>query len=491
MYYTKLEKVFHNINLAQDIERVLGWDAATMMPIGSAPRRSEQLEFLALYMHDQLGNPALQEWALESESENLNELQKANLNEMKRQIIHGTSLDRKLVSAWTHAKNKSEIVWREAKINNDFAMLRPYLEEVFKLASEVASAKSDKLKCTPYEALMDEFDPGTRQNEIDQLFAELQPFLKELLPHAMEKQKKPLDFGGHYPVATQKELFKKIITQLGFDFSKGRLDESSHPFCGGSTEDIRITTRYRENDFTSALMAVIHETGHALYEAGLPSDWAYQPVGSACGMAMHESQSLLFEKQVGLHSQFISYVSPLLNQSFGLDENTFSASHLKTHLTYVEPGFIRVDADEVTYPLHIILRYDLEKGLIEGRYQVKDLPELWRERMKTLLGISPKTDTEGCLQDIHWPSGAIGYFPSYTLGAIIAAQLFGEAQKQEPSIVNDLEQGNVKTLVSWLRKNIHQVGSSQSRQDILKQATGMPLSLEPFKTHLTNRYLKS
>jgi carboxypeptidase Taq len=276
---------------------------------------------------------------------------------------------------------------------------------------------------------------------------------------------------------------------LGFDFAHGRLDESAHPFTGGVPDDVRITTRYDEGDFTKSLMAVLHETGHALYELGLPRAWRYQPVGRARGMTVHESQSLLIEMQACRSRAFLELAAPILREAFGGEGPAWEPENLARIYTEVKPDFIRVDADEVTYPAHVILRYRLEKQMVAGGLEVADLPAAWGAEMKGLLGIVPPNDRLGCLQDIHWPDGAWGYFPTYTLGAMTAAQLFEAAQRADPDVYPGIGRGDFGPLRAWLRSNVHGQGSLLSTEDLLVHATGRPLDAGIYLAHLRARYL--
>jgi carboxypeptidase Taq len=276
---------------------------------------------------------------------------------------------------------------------------------------------------------------------------------------------------------------------LGFDFSHGRLDISLHPFCSGVPEDVRITTRYDEEDFTTGLMAVLHETGHALYDRGLPAQWRHQPVGDAHSMALHESQSLIIEMQACRSRQFIDYVAPLMREAFGGSGPSWEADNIHRLYTRVEPGLIRVDADEVTYPEHIILRYRLERALIGGDLDLADLPTAWNEGMQNMLGITPPSDREGCLQDIHWPDGAWGYFPTYTLGAMTAAQLYDAARRADSEMEPGIARGDFGPLMRWLGAHVHAKASSLSPDALLTEATGKSLDVAVFKHHLEQRYL--
>tara|TARA_B100000405_G_scaffold293490_1_gene245807 strand:- start:117 stop:959 length:843 start_codon:yes stop_codon:yes gene_type:complete len=276
---------------------------------------------------------------------------------------------------------------------------------------------------------------------------------------------------------------------IGFDFDFGRLDVSRHPFCGGSPDDVRITTRYDEDDFTSSLMGVLHETGHAMYERGLPEAWRRQPVGNALGMSIHESQSLLIEMQVCRSRPFIEWAAPIMKAAFNGSGPAWETENLYRLYTRVKPDFIRVDADEVTYPAHVILRYRLERALLDGDMTLDELPAAWNDGMKELLGIVPPTDREGCLQDVHWYDGAWGYFPTYTLGAMSAAQLYAAACDADAAIPAGIFDGDFYPLMTWLRENVHGKGRLVTSVDLLTAATGQPLATDVFVDHLKSRYL--
>ncbi|MBL8706893.1 MAG: carboxypeptidase M32, partial [Rhodospirillales bacterium] len=303
------------------------------------------------------------------------------------------------------------------------------------------------------------------------------------------RRPKPVPLPGPFPADKQRALGRRLMESIGFDFAHGRLDESAHPFTGGIPDDVRITTRYDEEDFTRGLMGVLHETGHALYERGLPARWRLQPVGDARGMALHESQSLLMEMQACRSRAFVTFAAPLMRAAFEGIGPAWDAENVYRIYTRVEPGFIRVDADEVTYPAHVILRYRLEKAMIAGELDLADLPGAWNEGMKSLLGIVPPDDRLGCLQDIHWPDGAWGYFPTYTLGAMAAAQLFAAAKQAVPGLVEDIARGDFQPLMAWLVQNVHGQGSRGTTDEILAAATGAPLGDAAFRAHLQARYI--
>ena len=490
MAYPTLEERFKRLSDIDGALAVLEWDHQVMMPRGGNETRAEQLATLRQIRHELLTDQQTDALLDEAEFDvgQLDAWQSANLREMRRAYTRAVAVEPALVAALARATVRAEMTWREARANADFKSLEPALAEVVRLTREEAAAKAEALGLAPYDALLEGYEPGISSTQIDALLDPLGSFLPDFLEQVLARQPAPLPLEGPFDLARQMTLGRRLMTQLGFDFARGRLDESAHPFCGGVPDDIRMTARYEEADVTSGLMAILHETGHALYNAGLPQAWRHQPVGEARGMAVHESQSLLIEMQVCRSPAFLGYLAPLLASTFGRDDPALSADNLYRRAIHVERGYIRVDADEVTYPLHVILRYRLEKALLGGRLEIADLPGAWNEGMRALLGLTPPDDRLGCLQDIHWPVGAIGYFPCYTLGAIMAAQLFDAAKGAEPEILPALERGDFRPLLGWLRANVHAQGSLLDSPDLLVRATGRPLELQPFLDHLRARY---
>ncbi len=491
--YSKLENRFTRLGLLEETSGILHWDSAAIMPPGAALARGEQVAQLKALSHNLLANGETADLiAAALEQQDLNQWQKTNLELIRRKWLRATVIPEDLVIALSKACSASETVWRNARIAADFEMVRPYTETVLSLVREAGTAVAEKLDLSLYDALLDQFEPGARSQEIDPLFDDLTQWIPGFLDDVLTAQDRrpPIQMPeGPFAVATQRELAVTFMSALGFDFDYGRLDISLHPFCGGTPDDIRITTRYDENDFTSALMGVLHETGHAMYERGLPKDYRRQPVGAALGMSIHESQSLLVEMQVCRSREFLDYAAPLARASFNGTGTAWDVDNLYRLYTKVERGFIRVDADEVTYPAHVILRYQLEKALINDEMKLADLPAAWNQKMQTLLGITPPTDREGCLQDIHWFDGAWGYFPTYTLGAMTAAQIYRAAVQADPAISAGIPAGNFTPLMAWLRQNIHASGSLVPAAELLKQTTGQPLDPQVFKDHLKRRYL--
>ncbi|WP_419797794.1 MAG: carboxypeptidase M32 [Terasakiella sp.] len=490
--YTQLEKKFKRAEVLGEASAMLHWDLAAMMPKGGAQARAEQLALLATLKHSMMTEPALGDLLNEAEHDGgLEDWQAANLYEMRRTYTHATALDEDLVEAISRATSTCEGIWREARPDGDFTRVAPALKEVLNLSRQSAQAKAQKLDCGLYDALLDQYEPGGKAADIDPIFARLEEFLPDFLQSVLEKQKgkTPIRPKGPFAIEKQEALGRKFMSALGFDFDHGRLDVSAHPFCGGVPDDIRLTTRYDENDFTSAMMGVLHETGHALYERGLPKEWRYHPVGAARGMSMHESQSLLVEMQVCRSDAFLRYAVPHMSAAFQGKGEEWGLENFIRLYREVKPGFIRVDADEVTYPAHVILRYKLERALIEGDMEIEDIPAAWNDLMEKMLGIRPENNRDGCMQDIHWFDGAWGYFPTYTLGAMTAAQIFDAAQKALPSLDDDIASGRFDRLMSWLRTNIHGQGSKLSTSEILKHATGKTLDPKVFITHLKKRYM--
>jgi len=494
-HYQTLEKVFQKLNDIDQAKSVLHWDMAVHMPAGGAEARSEQLATLSDVSHAIItdrGIKSLLEGAA-SEKNTLDAWQVANLREMKRRWQHATAVPQRLVSDLTRAGAECEMVWRKARAENDFKSFAPHLKKVVGITREIAKAKGAALGCSPYDALLDQYDPGRTSAQVDVVFKDLEAFLPEFTGQVLEKQRsqgEPLALEGSFPIETQKQLSEKVLDIVGFDRNKGRLDTSHHPFCGGYPTDVRITTRYNENEFLSSVMAVLHESGHAMYEAALPASWYSQPVGQARGMSVHESQSLITEMQAGRNPGFIRYIAPILQKAFGGKGDSWDAENLVRLCNQAKPSFIRVDADEVTYPAHIILRYYIERYLIGGEMEVEDLPDAWAQGMQKFLGITPDTDANGCMQDIHWTDGSFGYFPTYTLGAIYAAQLFASAKETNGDVVPGLERGDFAPMITWLNEKIHQQGSYYATaDDLITAATGKPLDVETYKAHLKARYL--
>ncbi|MFP6747953.1 MAG: carboxypeptidase M32 [Alphaproteobacteria bacterium] len=471
---------------------MLHWDAAAMMPRGGAAARAEQLATLSLIAHEMLCEAAVKDLLDEAETavEGLGAWQRANLREMRAKWSHATALPGALVAAMSRAGSACEMVWRTAREADDFAALRPCLGEVVTLVRQAAAAKAEAFACPPYDALLSQYEPGLRAADIDRHFDALADFLPDLLERVLARQVPPPAAPERVSAAVQEQLSRHLLAALGFDFEHGRLDIYHHPFTGGVADDVRLTTRYDEADPLGSLYPALHEGGHGMYERGLPLEWRYQPVGQAMGMGVHESQSLLIEMQVCRGDAFLGYLAPLLTEIGGLSGSAWEGPGLARRVRHVARSLIRVEADEVTYPLHIIHRYRLEKALLSGDLAVADLPGAWRDGMKHLLGVEAPNDRDGCMQDIHWMDGAFGYFPTYTLGAMAAAQMYQAAATALPELSDYLARGNFAPLMNWLADHIHGLGRLHAgADDLLRAVTGAPLDGAVFRKHLENRYL--
>ena len=489
--YARLTARFARIATINEASSVLGWDASAMMPPGGGAARGDQLAVLAGLAHGLLTAPEVAD-DLAAADARTDEWDVANLGLMRHAHTRATAIPEDLVEAQARANSACEKVWREARRNSDFAAVSPYLAEVVTLTRHAADAMAPALGLSPYDALMDGYQRGIGAADVGPVFARYEAFLRDALPRAEERQARqpaPVELQGVFPADRQEGLCRHLSARAGLEFDHARLDRSTHPFCGGTPTDVRITTRYNEADPAQALMGVLHETGHALYERGLPAGYARQPVGGAAGMAAHESQSLIVEMQSCRSDPFLAWLGPELHGAFGGAAEPYAPANLSRLWRRIERGLIRVDADEMTYPAHVILRFRLEQALVAGDLQVADLPGAWHDGLTALLGVAPPDDARGCLQDIHWYDGAFGYFPSYTLGAMAAAQLMATARREVEDLDAGLGRGDLGPLVAWLRLRVHGQGSRLGFNDLLREATGKPLDPADFEAHLTARYL--
>ena len=489
--YDKLKQIFHEAALSSDISGILHWDMSTTMPKNSRENRAEQLAYLSKIHHKLISSTDVGQLIDSAKKEQLDEENDSNLREMEREYIMSSALPSDLVQKLSSASAKCEGIWEEARKKSDFKIVQPHLEELIKLSKEESLILSDKLNCSPYEALINKFEPQSKEKEIKNIFENLEIFLVPLVDKIIEKQSKEkfLSISSQMTLEQQKEIGLYLMKSIGFDFTRGRLDTSEHPFCGGAYQDIRITTRYNEKDPFSSLEGIMHETGHAIYELNLPEKWKYQPVGQSRGMAMHESQSLLIEMQITRSLSFKKFLSTILKNKFNLTNNCWDFENIYRIGTRVNKSFIRVESDEVTYPLHIILRFNLEQKLFNDEIKIKDIPELWNAEYKRLFNNDIDNDSNGCLQDVHWYAGLFGYFPTYSLGALTAAQLAYQLRTDITNLDNQIEKGNFKELLQWLKTNVHSKASLYSSSDILQQVTNSKLNVKYFEDYIKNRYL--
>lgn len=494
--YQQLIERFQQISRLDHAITYLSWDQMVMMPVKGNDSRAEAMAELASIRHHCLTAPEVSEWFDDVDNKGSSAwlaTEQAMLREMRRKWQEALCLPAELVRAKVVAGARCEHGWRQQRPENDWSGFLENFKPVVELAREEAGHRLEvaggQLN-SPYEALLDLYCTGDSLSLVESVFDVLRSELPSLLQRIQERQAGAgQGLSGHYPVAAQQQLNEKLMRCLGFDFESGRLDQSMHPFSLGTAGDTRITTRYRTTDFLDALNATAHETGHASYEGGLPSAWKGSPLGGHRNMCIHESQSLLFEKQIVLSRAFCRFFTPAIHQLLP-DSKAYDADALWNANTVVAPGFIRVEADEVSYPLHIMLRYEIERDLINGKIEACDIPELWNDKMQGYLGISTEGDfNQGCLQDIHWTDGGFGYFPSYTMGAVNAAQIFTAIKNEHPDWQAELEQGELGFIRHWLSEKIWQKGCMLESQELMVSATGEASNPQHYIRHLEARYL--
>jgi carboxypeptidase Taq len=419
--------------------------------------------------------------------------ERADLAEMRRTYVHAAAVPKELQAAKARVSQALQAVWTRAKPENDWAAFEPGFAELLTITREVAHAKAEALGTTPYGALIDGYDPGVGEAMIDPVFADLAANLPGLIAEIRERQAgwpEPFPFGG-MPADRQAAMSHKIAVAVGHDPDHFRIDSAPHPFSvPHSPGDVRFTTRYDVDNVRFALLATLHEAGHAMYEFNLPREFAFRPGGMARGMTVHESQSLSLEMMAGRSREFLQWLAPQLAAEYGGDPARWAFSNVLNTWRRLDDGYVRVEADELSYPLHVILRYRLERALIGGELQPSDVPAAWNELFQKLLGRVPPDLAHGPLQDIHWAAGLMGYFPNYAMGSMLAAQLFERATADEPEILPALARGDFGPYFAWVKPRVHARASLVSFDTLVREATGAPLSAEAFKRHVRRRYLE-
>lgn len=488
--YTSLVASFTKLYRYQHLAQIVAWDQAAMMPSKGNDARSAAMAELAVLMHDTLTAPQLAAALAAATTEVSDPVEAASLREMQRQWRTANVLPASLVEAKALAGRHCEHAWRTQRTANDWAGFLANWKPLVACVRQEATLLAEATGLSRYDALVDTYEPGMTTAIIEPMFADLARWLPALIRDVVARQQTEhvLTPTGPFPIAAQRALGLEIMHLLGFDFDAGRLDISVHPFCGGVPEDVRITTRYSETDFVQALMGIVHETGHARYEQRLPRAWVHLPLGQARSMGIHESQSLAFEMQLGRSRPFLALIAPLVKKHLG-DDPAFDVDNLVKLYTRVRPGTIRTESDELTYPMHIMLRFEIERAIVEGALEPEDVPTIWNEKMAAYLGQDTRGDyANGCLQDIHWTDGAFGYFPSYTLGAMYAAQYFATIRAQHPDLDTQIAAGNLSPIFTWLETQIWSQASRWPTPALIERATGAPLSAEHFERHLRARY---
>jgi carboxypeptidase Taq len=490
--YQKLVRRLEETSRLGGIMGILHWDQEVIMPSGAAESRARQMGVLAGTIHDKSTDPEIGKLLDALDKENsFNAFEQCNIREARREFDMETKVPKNLVMELAELSSKGHQVWVKARAENKFSDFAPTLKQLVELKKRWAEYVSPELPS--YDANIDLYERGATMDEITPVFETLKAELIPLIRDIQESDYKPdaSFLSGNFPVDKQEGLGRRISEEMGFAFDRGRMDVSVHPFCGGShPTDVRITTRYRTDNFIESLYAVIHETGHGLYEQGRMEEGRDLPASEALTMGIHESQSLFWERMIAQSPAFCNRYLPLIAETFPEKFNAVSNEQLYEAVNVSEPSYIRVEADEVTYPMHVILRYEIEKGLFDGSVEINTLPELWNSKMKEYLGVEPPSDTLGVLQDTHWSGAAFGYFPSYTLGAIYASQFYQTLQQEKPDLENEIKSGNLATIRQWLNQKIHEKGRLLSVVDLVKQVTGDNLNPTVFLDYLKEKYRK-
>ncbi|MFK7973893.1 MAG: carboxypeptidase M32 [Rickettsiaceae bacterium] len=492
--YLELENQFEIITQLKNILTIAQWDFSTYMPNGASQNKKQEIASLASLIANLESSDEIISLInkIVPYSTKLDEWQSANINLIKTRYEHSSVIDQSLQKQYVEVSAECEFIWRTARINNDFKTLEPYLDKVFDITRKLASIKSEKFNIPKYEILLDQFDSNRLEKELNQVFEETTRQLPQLINKITDKQKnrKTIPLSKPIDLQTQKQISTRLAKLIGLDLERSRIDQSVHPFCTGRNDDVRITTKYDSINILDNIFNILHEAGHGLYLQNLPYKYINQPVGDFHSMSFHESQSLFMEMQIGTSKAFLELLSKLLHDEFNIRGNEYSAENLYNLKTTVNPCLIRIDADEVTYPMHIIIRYEIEQAIINEAIPAKDLPALWREKTTKYLGITPDNDKNGCMQDIHWVSGLFGYFPTYYIGAIISSMLASNMTEKGININTAIKCSDFQSINTYLNKNLREYGASLTSSKLLECSTGCTeLNVNTFFNYLTTKYL--
>jgi len=489
--YRKLLKRVREISYLGSSAAALTWDVETYMPPKGLAFRAEQLAYLGSEAHRMFTSKKVGQLIAECEQHGFppESDEAANVREWRRKYDRATKVPARLVEKLERTRTLAREAWKSAREQSKFRLFKPHLKKILDLNRQMADCWG--YKESPYDALMEGYETGATASELRALFATLRPAIVAVLGPARERSTAiPANLlQGHYPVAAQQAFNQKVASAIGFDFQAGRVDTTTHPFCETvGPGDCRLTTRYDEQNFAQSLYGVLHEAGHGMYEQGLLAEHYGTPLGSAASLGIHESQSRLWENHVGRSPAFWEYWHPVACEHFP-DLKKFSPAQVSAAVNRVSPSFIRVEADQVTYDLHIILRFEIESKLVEGALDVTDVPACWNEEFEKSFGLKVARDADGCLQDIHWSIGLMGYFPTYTLGNLNAAQLMRRAAQENPALDGELARGQYASLLKWLREKIHSHGSRHTPAELMKQATGEPTQSSYHLDYLKNKFV--
>jgi carboxypeptidase Taq len=499
--YKKLLEKVRQIIVLVSAESIVNWDMETMMPPKAIRLRSQQLELLSRIEHKMSTDPEigtlLEEIMRQPAYDKLDHIQKRNVYLIKKQYDEQTKLPEELVAETAKQQAITIDVWKKAKAAKNFSMFKPELEKLVDLRKRAAEILMEvKETATPYDALVDIFEPKMTAETITKVFDELREGLVSLLRKCEASKKQP-DMSilkGKVPIDMQRKISKALAEFVGYDVGSkeagGRIDETEHPFTTGYYDDVRITTHYYEDYFASSLFSVLHEAGHAIYEQNLKQEWMYLPIGTGCSSGFHESQSRFVENIIGRSREFWVYFLPKLKELTGNVLSNVNLDKFVHAINQVEPSKIRVEADEITYCLHIIVRFNMERDLFAGKIMVKELPEIWNQSYKDYLGVNIENDSEGVMQDTHWASGYYGYFPSYALGNIYSGQILATMEKDVPNWRKQIEKGNFSLAKDWLIKNVHGYGNLYDPPELIRKIAGRELSVKPYLNYLNEKYSK-
>lgn len=491
--YSDLLRRIREANLLGTCSSVLSWDEATYMPKAGSAFRGEQMGLLARLVHDMTTAPLIGELLVRVEQSDLvgdpESDAAVNVREIRRLYDRAVKVPASLVEQLAKITTQAQPIWREARKSANFRLFEPILDQIVHLLREKADCIG--YKTSRYDALLDEYEPGATAAEITSLFTALRQELIPLIGAIADSSKKPNRdiLQREYPVERQRLFGEAAAAAIGFDFDAGRLDVSAHPFCSGiGPGDCRITTRYNEHHFNESFFGILHECGHAIYEQGLPAEFACTPRGTFCSLGIHESQSRLWENQVGRGRPFWEHFFPRARQTFPSALRDVTLDEWLFAINDVQPSFIRVEADEATYNLHIILRFELEQAMLSGDLPTSDVPFAWNESFEKMFGLKVNSDAEGCLQDIHWSFGGLGYFPTYTLGNLYAAQFMEAARRELTGLENDFSRGDFSRLKEWLNVKVHHPGMKWRASDLCRRVTGSGLDHAPLMRYLRDKY---
>ena len=466
----------------------LNWDQHVVMPEGGTPARSQQLSTLSSLAHEILAGEEMADHLAALAEADLDAEQRAVVREARRQHERASAVPTELIEEITATISQAHPVWKEAKANADFETFAPTLERLVELRrEEAAHIDPDR---DPYEVLFEKYEPYLGIDTAERVLGRLRDGLVPLIEEIRESEADLATdaFSGRFDAETQEALSRDALDLVGYDWNRGRLDTAPHPFSSGTQFDARVTTRFDEEDPLGALTSTIHEFGHASYTLGLPDEQYGTPLGSARDMSVHESQSRLWENHVGRSVPFWELFLPKLQERFsGLSDVSVADAYEAANQVY-EDNLIRTEADELTYHLHIVIRFEIERDLIRGELDVEDVPETWNDRYEQYLGIRPENDAEGCLQDIHWSNGSFGYFPTYSLGSVMAAQLYAAAEDEIDGLEDKIRNGEFGPLREWLTENVHQHGQRFTTDDLVREATGEAYTADYFLRYVDRKY---